>query len=56
MYSLPKYKEIDPTPALVPFYLIFFGMMLSDAGYGLVMLIATLLALKTIPMEKQLNK
>ncbi|NFI08281.1 V-type ATP synthase subunit I [Clostridium botulinum] len=52
MYSLPKYKEIDPTPALVPFYLIFFGMMLSDAGYGLVMLICTLLALKTIPMEK----
>ncbi|WP_125153831.1 V-type ATP synthase subunit I [Clostridium rectalis] len=53
MYSLPKYNEIDPTPLLVPFYLLFFGMMLSDAGYGLVMFIATLMVLKFIPLEKE---
>ena len=52
MYSLPKYNEIDPTPLLVPFYLIFFGMMLSDAGYGLVIFIGTLLALKFLPLEE----
>ncbi|NEZ45922.1 V-type ATP synthase subunit I [Clostridium niameyense] len=52
MYSLPKYKEIDPTPALVPFYLIFFGMMLSDVGYGLMMLVATGLALIIIPLDE----
>lgn len=23
MYSLPKYEEVDPTPAMMPFYLVF---------------------------------
>ena len=36
MYSLPAYNEIDPTPLLAPFYMFFFGMMVGDAGYGLV--------------------
>lgn len=40
MYGLPQYSEVDPTPILSVFYLIFFGMMLSDAGYGLVMALA----------------
>lgn len=48
MYSLPKYNEIDPTPLLAPFYLIFFGMMAADIGYGLVMLIGTFVALRII--------
>ena len=34
MYSLPKYNEIDPTPVLTVFYFIFFGLMVSDIGYG----------------------
>ncbi|WP_265459005.1 V-type ATP synthase subunit I [Enterococcus sp. HY326] len=46
MYSLPKYNEIDPTPWLMPFYFVFFGMMVADAGYGLLMLLATTFALK----------
>lgn len=54
MYALPKYNEIDPTPFLAPFYMFFFGMMLADAGYGLVMLIATLAVLKLFNLsEKQ---
>lgn len=40
MYSLPQYNEVDPTILLSPFYLVFFGMMVADAGYGLVLLIA----------------
>lgn len=52
MYSLPSYNEIDPTPILSVFYFIFFGMMLSDAGYGLVMVVGTALALKLLPLEK----
>ncbi|WP_032120825.1 V-type ATP synthase subunit I [Clostridium amazonitimonense] len=46
MYSLPLYSEIDPTPILSIFYFIFFGMMLSDAGYGLIMVVASILGLK----------
>ncbi|MGM0125092.1 V/A-type H+/Na+-transporting ATPase subunit I [Enterococcus sp. AZ194] len=46
MYSLPKYDEIDPTPWMAPFYFVFFGMMVADIGYGLVMLLGTVLAQK----------
>uniref|UniRef100_UPI00058FB0D5 V-type ATP synthase subunit I n=1 Tax=Clostridium polynesiense TaxID=1325933 RepID=UPI00058FB0D5 len=48
MYSLPLYKEVDPTPILAVFYFLFFGMMLSDAGYGLIMVAASLVAMKLI--------
>ncbi|MDT2639384.1 V-type ATP synthase subunit I [Enterococcus dongliensis] len=48
MYSLPKYHEVDPTPWFMPFYLVFFGMMVADAGYGALMLVATTIALRTI--------
>ena len=37
MYSLPDYRGVDPTRPMAVFYAVFFGMMLSDAGYGLVM-------------------
>lgn len=48
MYSLPKYHEVDPTPWFMPFYFVFFGMMVADAGYGALMLIATTVALRTV--------
>lgn len=48
MYSMPVYSEIDPTPILSVFYFIFFGMMLSDAGYGLIMVIASIIVLSKI--------
>lgn len=51
MYSYPKYNEIDPTPLLAPFYLIFFGMMVADAGYGLIVLILSFLALKFLKLS-----
>ena len=44
MYNLPNYHEIDPTPFFAPFYLLFFGICLGDAGYGLLVLVATLIA------------
>ncbi len=40
-YGLPHKGEIDPTSIMAVFYYIFFGMMLSDAGYGLVLMIGT---------------
>ncbi|MBN1333707.1 MAG: V-type ATP synthase subunit I [Synergistales bacterium] len=37
LYGAPKYDAIDPTPLLAPFFFIFFGMCLGDAGYGIIM-------------------
>lgn len=36
LYSSPTYRGIDPTPLLAPFFWVFFGMCLGDAGYGIV--------------------
>ena len=38
MFSLPKYGEINPTFIMGIFFVIFFGLMLGDAGYGLIIL------------------
>ncbi len=43
LYGRPAYGEIDPTPLLAPFFVVFFGMCIGDAGYGLV--IASICAL-----------
>lgn len=56
MYSLPNYKEVDPTPILSVFYLIFFGMMLSDLGYGLIMVLGTVFALKSFKLNDGAQK
>lgn len=40
-YSLPNPRSIDPNLIMAPFFVIFFGMMITDAGYGLIMAIAT---------------
>lgn len=39
LYSLPNYREIDLTPFFAPFFVLFFGFCLGDAGYGLLLLI-----------------
>lgn len=52
MYSMPKYSETDPTSGLTFFYLIFFGMMLGDVGYGLLLLIGTIIGLKFFNLEE----
>ncbi len=35
MYSLPNYHDIDPLPLFAPFFMLFFGLCMGDAGYGL---------------------
>ena len=35
IFSLPNHTEIDPTPFLAPFFMLFFGFCFGDAGYGL---------------------
>jgi Archaeal/vacuolar-type H+-ATPase subunit I len=44
MYSLPRYDEVDPTPLIAPFYIVFFGMMAADFGYGVILFLATTFA------------
>jgi len=47
LYSLPKYGEIDLTPFFAPFFVLFFGICLGDAGYGLLFVVgASLYKLK----------
>ena len=42
LYSSPNSREMDPTPYLAPFFACFFGIMLSDAGYGIILIAAAL--------------
>ncbi len=51
MYSTPSYKENDPNLAMTIFFFIFFGFMLSDAGYGLILAIACSVLLKFFKLE-----
>lgn len=51
MYSLPDYRGVDPTKYFAFFYAMFFGIMLSDAGYGLVIAISCFIVLKKFPLE-----
>ncbi|HVC58376.1 MAG TPA: V-type ATPase 116kDa subunit family protein [Candidatus Acidoferrales bacterium] len=49
-YSVPRSDEIDPTWIFIVSFIIFYGMMVSDVGYGLIsLLIAMLIARKTDP-------
>ncbi|MDR0859380.1 MAG: V-type ATP synthase subunit I [Oscillospiraceae bacterium] len=41
MYSLPAYGNIDPNPLILPFFCVFFGLMLNDIGYGLLLIAAS---------------
>ena len=56
LYALPEYKEIDPTKWLAPFYFIFFGMMLSDAAYGIIMAVGCFIISKKFRLEGMTKK
>ncbi len=48
-YGLPTHGRVDPTFVMSIFYVFFFGMMLSDAGYGIIMAIVCFIVLKKYP-------
>lgn len=56
MYALPGKHDIDPNAIMAFFYYCFFGMMFSDAGYGLIMFLATLFILLKCKPEGQKRK
>ena len=55
MYSTPSHIDIDPTPLLAIFFYFFFGMMFSDAGYGLLMIIATGVIIKVFKPDRNMR-
>ncbi|MDP2918516.1 MAG: V-type ATP synthase subunit I [bacterium] len=56
VYGLPEYNELDPTPYLSVFFAIFFGMCLSDAGYGLVLLVLCVLGVKFLALSFEFKR
>ena len=57
-FGIPRYKEIDPTVFIAIFFPIFFGMMLGDIGYGLLVTVLSLYlkrVFKTEGWQRMLN-
>jgi len=54
LYGMPKSKELDPTPLLAPFFAIFFGLCLTDAGYGVVLAILSFILMRKLRGGKKL--
>lgn len=48
LYSRPRYWEIDPTPFIGAFFALFFGICLTDAGYGILITLIALWAIKKL--------
>lgn len=57
MYSLPKYSDLDVTPFFAPFFMLFFGLCMGDAGYGLIILALSIVLLNKLkPAQKPYAK
>lgn len=56
MYSLPAPYSLDPNKIMAPFFFLFFGMMVSDAGYGLILTLATAFIVYKFKPEGQAGK
>jgi V/A-type H+-transporting ATPase subunit I len=46
MYSLPAYDGVDPNPLMAPFFILFYGFMMADMGYGALMVLFSVLVTK----------
>ncbi|MBR3815536.1 MAG: V-type ATP synthase subunit I [Clostridia bacterium] len=56
MYSPPSNKDIDPNTIMAFFYYVFFGFMLSDAGYGILMILFSVIARKKFKVSGNSRK
>ena len=48
MYALPVYGTVDPNPLMDPFFILFYGIMMADMGYGLLMVLGALFMIKKL--------
>ncbi len=55
MYSLPAYDGIDPNPVMAPFFILFYGIMMADMAYGLLMIFGCLFILKKVPLKESMR-
>ncbi|MDR2357279.1 MAG: V-type ATP synthase subunit I [Oscillospiraceae bacterium] len=55
MYSYPAYDGVDPNPLMAPFFILFYGIMMADMGYGLLMVLAALIVKKKKPRGTMRN-
>jgi len=56
LYSTPHPRSIDPNPFVAPFFFIFFGIMMGDAGYGLIMASIAYLAIRKLNLKGMAKK
>jgi len=54
LYATPNHRELDPSAMLTPFFVIFFALCLTDAGYGIIVAVLSLLFMKRIKGDKSL--
>jgi V/A-type H+-transporting ATPase subunit I len=54
MYGMPQAREVDPTPLTAPFFALFFGFCLTDAGYGIVLAVLSLVLMKYLKGGRKL--
>ena len=54
LYGMPRYFEVDPTAMLAPFFAIFFALCLTDAGYGIIIILAMVWLIKKMQGDKKL--
>jgi len=54
LYGMPMHFEVDPTVFLAPFFALFFGLCLTDAGYGVVLMVLSIWLIKKMQGDKKL--
>jgi V/A-type H+-transporting ATPase subunit I len=53
LYGTPRYSELDPSPLLAFFFAVFFGICITDAGYGIVLAVLALFLMKKMPTGRK---
>ncbi len=54
LYGMPKHFEVDPTVFLAPFFALFFALCLTDAGYGLILVVLAALFVRKMQGDTKL--